>query len=90
MGMMSWGDGWWAVGGLVMVMCMILMGWMMMSHGGSRHGGRDHSEHGDHDDPQQDGSGPNAPEILAKRFARGEISEDEFEERRRVLERRPS
>ena len=33
---------------------------------------------------------PDAREILAERFARGEISEDEFEERRRVLERRPS
>lgn len=88
--MMSWGDGWWAVGGVVMVICMILMGWMMMGHGGSHHGGRDHGEHGGHDDSQQGGSRPNAPEILAERFARGEISQDEFEERRRVLERRPS
>lgn len=88
--MMSWGDGWWAVGGVVMVTCMILMGWMMMSHGGSHHGGRDHGGHGDHDDPQQRWGGPDAPEILAERFARGEISQDEFEERRRVLERRPS
>ena len=30
--------------------------------------------------------GPEAREILAERFARGEISEDEFEQRRRVLE----
>lgn len=87
---MWWGDGWWAVGGVVMVICMILMGWMMMSHGGSRHGGRDHSEHVGHDDSQRGGSRPNAPEILAERFARGEISQDEFEERRRVLEGRPS
>jgi putative membrane protein len=35
-------------------------------------------------------SGPDAREILAERFARGEISEDEFEHRRRVLEHRPS
>ncbi len=34
--------------------------------------------------------GDEARDILAERFARGEISEDEFEERRRVLERRPS
>lgn len=87
---MWWGDGWWTVGGVVMVICMILMGWMMMSHGGSRHGGRDHSEHVGHDDSQRGGSRPNAPEILAERFARGEISQDEFEERRRVLEGRPS
>jgi uncharacterized membrane protein len=87
--MMSRGDSWWAVGGVVMVTCMILMGWMMMSHGGSHHGGRDHEEHGDHD-PRRSGISPSAPDILAERFARGEISEDEFEERRRVLERRPS
>jgi putative membrane protein len=30
-------------------------------------------------------SRPDAREILAERFARGEISEDEFEQRRRVL-----
>lgn len=30
--------------------------------------------------------GPDARDILEERFARGEISEDEFEERRRVLE----
>jgi len=35
-------------------------------------------------------SGPDAREVLAERFARGEISEDEFEQRRRVLERRTS
>jgi putative membrane protein len=35
-------------------------------------------------------SRPDAREILAQRFAQGEISEDEFEQRRRVLERRPS
>ena len=29
---------------------------------------------------------PEAHEILKERFARGEISEDEFEQRRRVLE----
>ena len=34
--------------------------------------------------------GPDAREILAERFARGEISEDEFEQRTRVLERQPS
>lgn len=34
--------------------------------------------------------GPEAREILAERFARGEISEDEFEQRRRVLERSSS
>ena len=35
-------------------------------------------------------SKPDAREILAERFARGEISEEEFEQRKRVLERQPS
>ena len=30
---------------------------------------------------------PDAKEILSERFARGEISEEEFEQRKRVLER---
>lgn len=33
---------------------------------------------------------PDAGEILAERFARGEISDEEFEQRRRVLERTPA
>jgi uncharacterized membrane protein len=32
---------------------------------------------------------PDARGILAERFARGEISEEEFEQRTRVLERQP-
>lgn len=69
------------IGALVMVVCIIMMGRMMVGHGGSRHG-----HHGDIED-QVDGS---ARDILAERFARGEISEEEFEQRRRVLEHRPS
>jgi putative membrane protein len=33
------------------------------------------------------GSGSDAQEILAERFARGDITADEFQQRRRVLER---
>jgi uncharacterized membrane protein len=50
----------------------------MMGHGGSGHG--DHSGADHHDGTS------NAGEILAARFARGEISEEEFEQRKRVLE----
>lgn len=32
---------------------------------------------------------PDAREILAERFARGDISEEEFEQRKRVLDRQP-
>ncbi len=79
--MMWGGGGWWVIGGLVMVACIIMMGRMMMGHIGSGHGG-----HGD----VEDQSNRSAHDILAERFARGEISEEEFEQRRRVLEHRPS
>lgn len=65
------------IGALVMVVCIFMMGrMMMMGHGGSGHGG-----HG-HEDPDN----RSARDILAERFARGEISEEEFEQRKKVLE----
>lgn len=79
------GGGWWAAGALVMVACMILMGWMMMGHGSHRDG-HGESGHGGHADSEHRNQSPT--EVLAERFARGEISEDEFEQRQRVLERR--
>ena len=74
---MMWGGGWWVVGALVMVVCIFMMGRMMMGHGGSGHGG-----HGD----IEDRGNRSARDILAERFAQGEISEEEFEQRNRVLE----
>jgi putative membrane protein len=74
---MMWGGGWWVVGALVMVVCIFMMGRMMMDHGGSGHGG-----HGDIGDQ----GNRSARDILAERFARGEISEEEFEQRKMVLE----
>lgn len=68
------------IGVVVMVVCIFWMGRMMMGHGGSGHG-----DHGDVDDR----GNRNARDILAERYARGEISEEEFEQRRRVLEHRP-
>jgi putative membrane protein len=73
---MMWGGGWWVVGGLVMVVCIFMMGRMMMGHGGSWHGG-----HGDIEDQ----GNRSARDILGERFARGEISEEEFEQRKKVL-----
>jgi uncharacterized membrane protein len=73
---MMWGGGWWVVGALVMVVCIFMMGRMMMGHGGSGHGG-----HGDIEDQ----SNRSARDILAERFARGEISQEEFEQRKKVL-----
>ena len=70
---MMWGGGWWAIGVIVMVACMYFMARMMMGHSG----------HGDHGDRTSNRSAPN---ILAERFARGEISQEEFEQRKKVLE----
>lgn len=72
---MMWG------GGLFVLICIALMIWMMSGHGMMGNG------HGDHDgidrpEPRRDARG-----ILAERFARGEISEEEFEQRKQVLER---
>jgi putative membrane protein len=75
---MMWGGGWWIVGALVMVVCVFLMGRMMMGHGGSGHG-----DHGESEHPPATRS---AVEILAERFARGEISQEDFEQRKKVLE----
>ena len=70
---MMWG------GGLFAIICIALMIWMMMGHGMMGHGDRGHGGTNDSE------RGPNAQEILAERFARGEISEEEFEQRKRVL-----
>ena len=71
---MMWG------GGVFVVICLAVMIWMMMGHGMMGHGDR---EHGGMDKPERR---PEAKEILAERFARGEISQEEFEQRKRVLE----
>jgi len=70
--MWGWGTGWWLVGAMFMVICMVMMGRMMggmMGHDHSRHG-----EHGSRDDPER---------TLANRLARGEI---DIEEYHRLLE----
>jgi uncharacterized membrane protein len=61
--MWGWGTGWWLVGAVFMVICMVMMGGMM-GHDHSRHG-----EHGSRDDPER---------TLADRLARGEIDLEEY------------
>ena len=78
---MMWGGGWWIIGVVVMAACMYFMARMMMGHG-SGHG--DHATYGE--SPHKQG----ARDTLAERFARGEISEEEFHERMRVLEHQAS
>jgi putative membrane protein len=75
---MMWGGGWWVIGVIVMLACMYFMARMMMGHGGSGHGDHSGSDH-----PESTRS---AVEILAERFARGKISQEEFEQRKKVLE----
>lgn len=77
---MMWGAGWF--GGVFVIICMALMVWMMMGHHG----------HGNNavGSGEAKRNSADAGEILAERFARGEISEEEFEQRKRVLENRPS
>jgi putative membrane protein len=75
---MMWGYGWggWFLGALMMLLfwggLVALVVFAMRSWGGGQRPGS---------------QGPNARSILEERFARGEISKEEFEERRRVLER---
>jgi putative membrane protein len=70
--------GWWVFGALMMVVCIYMMTRMLMGHGASGHtenGGQNHRE-----------GTSSATEILAERFARGEISEEEFAQRKQALE----
>jgi putative membrane protein len=76
--MMWWNDGWpmpWIVGPFMMTVVVVLCGTMMFfmmrgMMGG--HGGRSNDRV--------------ALDILKQRFARGEITQAEYEERRRLLE----
>lgn len=76
---MMMGDGWggWIGGALMMLLFwggLVALVVFLVRGAGSR-------------PSQEEGKRrPGAREILAERFARGEISEDEFEQRRRVLE----
>jgi len=84
--MMGWDDGWGAGGWLVMSLMMVMMvglwvgliafvAWLVR---GSRHEG-----------PREAVGDPadGADELLAQRFARGEIEEEEFVRRRELLHR---
>ena len=81
--MMGWDDGAWSAGawlvmGLMMVVFWVavigLVVWLVQSVGTDKN-------------PSQTGASPTtrADEVLAERFARGEIDEDEFKRRRDLL-----
>ncbi len=68
----KWGAGWVVLVIAAMVVMMAGMGWMMWSM--MRGGGHGRSE------------APGAREELAARYARGDLTTDEYQERLRVLE----
>jgi len=79
--MWDWGNGWgWLWGFLMMIVFWggfaVLVVWLIRDR--DRSSARDRSEQ------------PDARAILEERFARGEISEEEFHDRMRVLEHRRS
>jgi putative membrane protein len=77
---MMWGAGWenWILGFLMMVLfwggLVVLAVLALRGWDANQRRGSSSPHH------------PEAHEILKERFAKGEISEDEFEQRRRVLE----
>jgi uncharacterized membrane protein len=58
--MWGWGAGWWLVGAVFMVICIVMMGGMM-GHGHSAHSGHGHDRN---EEPER---------TLADRLAKGEI-----------------
>lgn len=79
---MMWGDGWgWIGGGLMMLIfwggLIAVIVFLVRGAGRSSQGGATPRPR-------------DARDMLAERFARGEISGEEFEQRKRVLEGHPS
>ena len=73
-GWAGWGGGFWMLGGLLLVIgVVVLVAWAVTRN--SRPGGM----------PTQDPSRPTPSEVLRERFARGEITEQEFEQAKKVL-----
>ena len=70
--MWHWGWGWWMGFGMVLFWVVVGLAIWLLVRGGQA----------------PSSGGPEPKEILAERFARGEISEEEYEERRLVLSKR--
>jgi putative membrane protein len=71
---MGWGGGLWWIFPMLMVIFMIALCVFMARMQWHSHGHRDH--------------GSPALQVLGERFARGEITKEEFEEKRAILVRR--
>ena len=84
----GWGPGFGLFGGLFMLIFWVLIIWLIVAlvRGASGHGGK----HcwggmcgGEHEDMKKD----TAMEVLRERFAKGEISKEEFEEKSAILKK---
>ncbi len=79
----GWGmhgsGGWWIIGAVVMMLFMGGMMWMMM--GGMGHG----ASHGSSAPRESPDTTKTALDILDRRFAEGEISAEDYRERRETL-----
>ena len=84
--MWGMGDGWgWGMGfgWIVMIALAILLGWVLIT--ATRRGPAEPTERERRSFPE-----PSALEILERRYASGELSDDEFERMRQRLERLPN
>ena len=77
----GWGAGWWIFGGLLNVLFWVAIVFLVLR---LIRGGRFHHHHDWHHDWHQGSSNP-ALRVLEERYAKGEISQAEFVERRSVL-----
>ena len=74
------GDGLWMIGGLILLVLLIVaVVWVVNSLM------RDRGSRGSGNAAARDASRPSLDEILRERFARGEISQEQFEQARKVL-----
>ncbi|MBI2778156.1 MAG: SHOCT domain-containing protein [Chloroflexi bacterium] len=69
----GWGGGFWMFGEVLLIIGLVVL--VVWAVSAASRAGR----------PGQDSSRPTPNEILRERFARGEISEQEFEQARKVL-----
>lgn len=76
------GDGLWMIGGLIfMIALVVLVVWVVTTLMRGDRG--DRASRGSSGDPSR----PTPTEILRERFARGEITEEQYEQARKVLGR---
>lgn len=79
---MGYGSGWgWLYGAVVVVgLVLLIVVVVRLAGGGMRRDGPPRGE------PSTGGSGTPARRLLDERYARGEISTEEYQERRRMLD----